>query len=280
MEPLEKDLLENLKGNKKFTSGKVAIDARSYYFNAVEGPPLVINPTTSQVIGGVLTEFPTIILLGFNDFISSYETAFRYRERTTSGELVGLLNQGIQFNPKANLVITSENQSFFNITFPNTGTTVQIQSQLYANGIAKNGDVVIVQRVTNVPIGIVFFKYLWVETLIRCKELPTVSLIELCNTGNVTMSYFKIDFLEPIIQNFGDTTPIQKTIPIIFIKQNIWGKTNLDTITPSTFITEESFQPEVADIPIYIPLKNITIQTSKNFKYDLLRFTLNIKIKN
>ena len=58
------------------------------------------------------------------------------------------------------------------------------------------------------------------------------------------------------------------------------SKLFLAPVTPSTFITEESFQPEVADIPIYIPLKNITIQTSKNFKYDLLRFTLNIKIKN
>ena len=190
------------------------------------------------------------------------------------------MSEGIYFDPEANLVVTTENESFFNITFPNTGTTVQIQSQLFLNGIAKPGDVVIIQRVTNIPAGIVLFKYLWVETLIRCKEMPTVSFIELCNTGKVTMDYLKIDFLEEVTQDFGDTTPIQKEIPLLFIKQDIWGETELDTITPGVFITAKGFQSEVAEIPITLPLKNIAIQTSKNFKYALLTFVLTIKIKN
>jgi hypothetical protein len=49
---------------------------------------------------------------------------------------------------------------------------------------------------------------------------------------------------------------------ITFIKQSLFGKTSTDTLDPQTFITPGTFQPQIADIPITVPIdKNFVAAT-------------------
>jgi hypothetical protein len=50
---------------------------------------------------------------------------------------------------------------------------------------------------------------------------------------------------------------------ITFIRNSLFGKTATDTLDPQTFITPGTFQPQIADIPITLPIdKNLVAATT------------------
>jgi hypothetical protein len=49
---------------------------------------------------------------------------------------------------------------------------------------------------------------------------------------------------------------------ITLIKGSLFGKVSTDTLDPQTFITPGTFQPQIADIPITLPIdKNLICAT-------------------
>ena len=69
--------------------------------------------------------------------------------------------------------------------------------------------------------------------------------------------------------------------PLIFGYQTLFGKTFSDTLDPRNFITNKDFQPQVADLPINLPIdKAVMLGTQINLdcpKFDLVLFVENVE---
>lgn len=283
MNEQDKQLLESLKGKDKFQKGKIRFETTTNYWSYVENiippsPPLLtLVPNTS--IAGNIINLPSIILLGYNDFISSYNTGFRFKE--------GAFNASISFPPPTpnfilkdnNLVITAINNSYYQIIFLGTSEHT-VQSRFFADGIAKTGDIVLLQIPERLPGAFLNVQYI-VETLIHCVEMPAVSFIELAQSGDVSIDYLKIDIVSNLGLAADPPGPDQRSIPINIIRQNIWGEIEQDTINPNVFSPADStYNTYSIDIPLSMNLKNTEIVVARNFVTDVLDFTFNIKIKN
>ena len=92
------------------------------------------------------------------------------------------------------------------------------------------------------------------ETLIHCNNVPYLSLLEALNSDLVTLNMIR--YVVPA------AAVAQLAQQISFIKTSLFGKTAIDTLDPQTFITPGTFQPQIADIPITLPIdKNLIVAT-------------------
>jgi hypothetical protein len=92
------------------------------------------------------------------------------------------------------------------------------------------------------------------ETLIHCNNVPYLSLLAALNSDLVTLNMIRYVVPAAAVAQLGQQ--------IAFIKTSLFGKTAIDTLDPQTFITPGTFQPQIADIPITLPIdKNLIIAT-------------------
>jgi len=67
------------------------------------------------------------------------------------------------------------------------------------------------------------------------------------------------------------------TNQITLIRQSLFGKTNTDTLDPNTYITGGTFNPNIADIPITIPIdKNLVLATVLNFDAGIVNWVVTV----
>lgn len=283
MEKFEKDLHQKLKGGKEYTKGKIRFETTTNYWLYAENiippqPPNLFSVPNTAIANNIIN-LPSVILLGYNDFISSYNTGFKFTE--------GAFNSSIAFPPPTpdfilkdnNLVMTAINNSYYQIVFPVTSEHT-VQSRFFADGIAKTGDIVLLQIPDRLSTALPTQQYI-VETLIHCIEMPAVSFIELVQSGSVDLDYLKLD----IVSNIGGAAdppgPDQRDIPINIINQSIWGEIEQDTINPAVFSPpERTYNTYSIEIPLSMSLKNTEFVIARNFVSDVLDITFNIKIKN
>jgi hypothetical protein len=92
------------------------------------------------------------------------------------------------------------------------------------------------------------------EIIIRCPNVPYMSLL-----SALTSDTFVINMIRYVVPAANVAQLAQQ---ITLIKTSLFGKTSTDTLDPQTFITPGTFQPQIADMAITIPVdKNITIAT-------------------
>ena len=66
--------------------------------------------------------------------------------------------------------------------------------------------------------------------------------------------------------------------PLVFGYQTLFGKFKTDTIDPRGYITGETFQQQIADIPVHLPVdKNLMLGTFLEFDCQLLNFIMTVQ---
>lgn len=284
MEPFERDLLENLKGRNKSETGQVLIEVTNRYFIANETVPppfpimLNIVPIAPLAAISFFIDYPSVILCGYNDFISGYTTGFKYRDSITASELPGTIERG-KFTNFNNHVLNSKSSASFGVVFL-SGNSYNVNSTFFDDNTAKNGDIVLIQ-ITNefLPFGVGTNPFIgWVETLIKSNNIPYSSFVNLCDDEKTILNYLKIDFVDDLLG--APMNPQQQELALLIYKQNVFGSVHSDTITLQTFITADDKQVTTVDIPISAKLKGLGFYIAKTFQYDKLLFTFHIKIKN
>ena len=94
------------------------------------------------------------------------------------------------------------------------------------------------------------------EIIVRCPNVPYTSLL-----AALASDLFTINMIRYVVINAAATLP-QLAQPLSLIKNSLFGKISIDTLDPQTFITPGTFQPQIADIPITLPMdKNTLIAT-------------------
>lgn len=92
------------------------------------------------------------------------------------------------------------------------------------------------------------------EIQIRCPNVPYLSLLQALSSDLITLNMIR--YVVPA------AAVAQLAQQITLIKTSLFGKTATDTLDPQTFITPGTFQPQIADIPITLPIdKNLIAAT-------------------
>ena len=92
------------------------------------------------------------------------------------------------------------------------------------------------------------------EIIIRCPNVPYTSLLAALGSDLVTLNMIRY----VVLNNAATLSQLAQQITLI--KGSLFGKVSLDTLDPNTFITPGTFQPQIADIPITLPIdKNLII---------------------
>lgn len=93
------------------------------------------------------------------------------------------------------------------------------------------------------------------EILIRCPNVPYTSLLSALSSDLITLNMIR--YVVPA------ANVAQLAQQVTLIKSSLFGKTSTDTIDPQTFVTPGTFQPQIADIPITLPIdKNFIAATN------------------
>jgi len=93
-----------------------------------------------------------------------------------------------------------------------------------------------------------------VETIIRCPNVPYTSLLAALGSDLITLNMIR--YVVPA------ANVAQLANQITLVKSSLFGKTSTDTLDPQTFVTPSTFQPQIADIPITVPIdKNFLMAT-------------------
>lgn len=92
------------------------------------------------------------------------------------------------------------------------------------------------------------------ELIIRCPNVPYTSLLAALGSDLITLNMIR--YVVPA------ANVAQLANQITLVKSSLFGKTSTDTIDPQTFVTPGTFQPQIADIPITVPIdKNFLMAT-------------------
>jgi hypothetical protein len=93
------------------------------------------------------------------------------------------------------------------------------------------------------------------EILVRCPNVPYTSFLAALTSDTATLNMIR--YVVPV------AAVAQLARQITFIRNSLFGKTATDTLDPQTFITPGTFQPQIADIPITLPIdKNLVAATT------------------
>lgn len=93
------------------------------------------------------------------------------------------------------------------------------------------------------------------EIIIRCPNVPYTSLLSAIGSDLVTLNMIR--YVVPV------ANVAQLAQQVTFIRGSLFGKAALDTLDPQTFVTPSTFQPQIADIPITLPIdKNLIAATN------------------
>jgi hypothetical protein len=102
------------------------------------------------------------------------------------------------------------------------------------------------------------------EILIRCTNVAYLTLLNALSSDLITLN---------MIRYTVDTTQTsQLQNQILIIMQSLFGKAATDTLDPNTFVTGQTYNRNIADIPLTLPVdKNLVLATNVNF--DVVSFS-------
>lgn len=107
------------------------------------------------------------------------------------------------------------------------------------------------------------------EVLIRCTNVGYGTLIDSLSSDLITLNMIRYTV------DAAQTAQLQNQIEAIY--QSLFGKASTDTIDPNAFITGGTYNPNIADIPLTIPIdKNLVLGTFAN--YDVVSFSWTLTV--
>lgn len=107
------------------------------------------------------------------------------------------------------------------------------------------------------------------EVLIRCSNVGYGTLIDSLSSDLITLNMIRYTV------DAAQTAQLANQIEAIY--QSLFGKASTDTIDPNAFITGGTFNPNISDIPVTIPIdKNLVLATLAN--YDVVSFSWTLTV--
>jgi len=245
--------ISQIVGNPAFKAEISLIVQVRYYSQAVVGTPVVAVPAVGQQ-----NNLP-LYLFGKTDFDANYAKARQIVPGAAGWNYVDMAimqygNGIVAFDP-----------------LPHAAASVKYISGTIFNNIALPGDIIFCIPMTGFVAGAAGTTHV-AEVLVRCPNVPYLSLISALGSDLVTLNMIR--YVVPA------AAVAQLANQITLIKTSLFGKTSTDTLDPQTFITPGTFQPQIADIPITLPIdKNLIAATTITYTAVVpiqLTFTLTV----
>jgi hypothetical protein len=206
-----------------------------YYSQAVVGTPAAVVPPAGQQ-----NPLP-LYLFGNIDKAAQYARA---RQLVPGGA-------GFTYADMAIVNVGIGETSYYPL--PHAAAAVEYASGTVFNNIAQPGDLLFLIPMAGFVAGAAATT-VTAEILIRCPNVPYLSLLAALSSDLVTLNMIR--YVVPA------AAVAQLAQQITFIKGSLFGKVSTDTLDPQTFITPGTFQPQIADIPITLPVdKNLIVAT-------------------
>lgn len=107
------------------------------------------------------------------------------------------------------------------------------------------------------------------EILVRCTNVAYLTLLDCLSSDLITINMIRYTV------DSTQTAQLQNQINIIV--QSLFGKTASDTLDPNTFITGQTYNRNIADIPLNVSVdKNLVLGTQVN--YDVVSFSWTLTV--
>jgi hypothetical protein len=208
-----------------------------YYSQAVVGTPAAVVPPAGQQ-----TNLP-LYLFGNIDSMANYARA---RQLVPGGA-------GWTYADMAVKRIGNNSDDAFYYPLPHAAAAVGYTSGSVFNNLTLPGDMLFMIPMAGFVAGAAATT-VCAEILVRCPNVPYASLLAALGSDLVTLNMIR--YVVPA------AAVAQLAQQITFIKGSLFGKVSTDTLDPQTFITPGTFQPQISDIPITLPIdKNLIAAT-------------------
>jgi hypothetical protein len=137
---------------------------------------------------------------------------------------------------------------------PHAAASVEYVSGTIFNNLALNGDLLFLVPMAGFVAGAAGTTHT-AEILVRCTNVPYTSFLAALASDLVTINMIR--YVVPV------AAVAQFTRQLTLVKSSLFGKSSQDTLDPQAFITPSTFQPQICDIPLTLPVdKNIAIATT------------------
>jgi hypothetical protein len=223
--------INQIVGNPAFKAEVSFQVTTRYYSQAVVGTPAAVVPPAGQQ-----NPLP-LYLFGANDSKANYARA---RQQVPGGA-------GFNYADMKIIKVGSGEVSYEPL--PHAAASVAYISGTIFNNIALPGDLLFLIPMTGFVAGAAATT-VTAEILVRCPNVPYVGLLSALDSDLVSLNMIR--YVVPA------AAVAQLAQQITFIRGSLFGKISTDTLDPQTFITPGTFQPQIADIPIDLPIdKNL-----------------------
>lgn len=227
--------ISQIAGNPQFKAEITLQVFVRYYSQAVVGTPVVAVPAAGQQ-----TNLP-VYLFGNIDAEANYARA---RQLVPGGG-------GWTYADMALLKVGDGAVGFQPL--PHAAASVEYISGTIFNNLALPGDLLMLIPMAGFVAGAAATTHV-AEILVRCPNVPYTSLLGALNSDLITLNMIRYVVPAAAVAQLGQQ--------LTLIKSSLFGKTSTDTLDPQTFITPGTFQPQIADIPITVPIdKNFVAAT-------------------
>ncbi len=245
--------LSQIVGNPPFKA-EISLNIHTrYYSQAAVGTPVVVAAAAIPV--AQQTTLP-VYIFGNSDFAANYARARQ------------IVPGGGGWNYADMKVIIGGKGEVGYHPLPHAAASVEYQSGTVFNNLLNNGDVLFVIPMLLFVAGVAGTT-ITAEIQVTCANVPYTTLIDSLSSDLITLNMIRY--------TVGALLVAQLTNQITLIRQSLFGKTNTDTLDPNTYITGGTYNPNIADIPITIPIdKNLVLSTVINFDAILINWVVTV----
>jgi len=245
--------LSQIVGNPPFKAEVSLTIQIRYYSQAAVGTPVVVAAAAIPV--AQQTTLP-VYIFGQSDYSGNYA---RSRQIVAGGggwqyadmKILRGGNGEVGYNPLCHAV-----------------AGVEYASGTVFNNLLNNGDILFLIPMAGFVLGAAATT-ITAEVHVTCANVPYLTLVDSLSSDLITLNMIRY--------TVGALLVAQLTNQITLIRQSLFGKTNTDTLDPNTYITGGTFNPNIADIPITIPIdKNLVLATVLNFDCGIVNWVVTV----
>jgi hypothetical protein len=228
--------INQIVGNPAFKA-EITIQVQvRYYSQAVVGTPVAAVPAVGQQ-----GDLP-LYLVGNIDYAANYARCRQF----VPGQA------GWTYADMAMLNVGDGTCGYFPL--PHAAASVEYVSGTIFNNLALNGDLLFLVPMAGFVAAAAATTHT-AEILVRCTNVPYTSFLAALASDLVTINMIR--YVVPV------AAVAQFTRQLTLVKSSLFGKSSQDTLDPQAFITPSTFQPQICDIPLTLPVdKNIAIATT------------------
>lgn len=245
--------LSQIVGNPPFKAEVSLTIQIRYYSQAAVGTPVVVAAAAIPV--AQQTTLP-VYIFGQSDYSGNYA---RSRQIVAGGggwqyadmKILRGGNGEVGYNPLCH-----------------AAAGVEYASGTVFNNLLNNGDILFLIPMAGFVLGAAATT-ITAEVHVTCANVPYLTLVDSLSSDLITLNMIRY--------TVGALLVAQLTNQITLIRQSLFGKTNTDTLDPNTYITGGTFNPNIADIPITIPIdKNLVLATVLNFDCGIVNWVVTV----